>query len=131
MELDPSILGYQQLAGLLLLIILIVVSFFEVKGLVKWIISILLVSFIIVHYMITLYISQYVELRVYPLFIVESTVKGSAFYLDYGQLSFISILIAWRKEIKLLIEKRLRHKPLESLDVEVRENSQQEYNVDQ
>lgn len=93
-----------KLVALLMFVLLVMISLLEMKGLTKLLLSIVLASLFITNYLVLLYISRYVDLAVYPLFVVESTSKGSTLYIDLGQVSALLAALIWRNSILKLVE---------------------------
>lgn len=93
-----------KLVALLAFALLVIISLLEVRGLAKLLLSIVLASLIITNYLILLCISRYVDLAIYPLFVVESTSKGSTLYIDLGQVSALLAAQIWRNRILKLVE---------------------------
>ncbi|MEM0003780.1 MAG: hypothetical protein QXE10_00990 [Desulfurococcaceae archaeon] len=103
--LSEDILSLSRLIAVLILILAFIYALFETRRTPRLIISILLVLITLMHYIILLHVSSYVEIYFYPLVIVESTSNGSVFYVDFGQLSVILLIALWRDKAKLLINK--------------------------
>lgn len=93
-----------KLVALLMFILLVMISLLEVKGLAKLALSVVLASLIITNYLVLIYISRYVDLAIYPLFVVESTSKGSTLYIDLGQVSALLVALIWKSSIFKLVE---------------------------
>lgn len=103
--LGEDILSLSRLIAVLILILAFIYALFETTRTPRLIMSILLVLITLMHYIILLHVSSYVEIYFYPLVIVESTSNGSVFYIDFGQLSVILLIVLWRDKVKLLINK--------------------------
>ncbi|MEM4601501.1 MAG: hypothetical protein QW808_01205 [Desulfurococcaceae archaeon] len=99
-----EVLMLHKLVALLMFVLLVMISLLEMKGLTKLLLSIVLASLFITNYLVLLYISRYVDLAVYPLFVVESTSKGSTLYIDLGQVSALLAALIWRNSILKLVE---------------------------
>ncbi len=91
----------------LIISLILIIALFEVKGLVKIIVSIISLLILLLHYSIVINLTRYEEITLLPLFLIESTRNGSVVMIDYGQLVIIGLLYIWRKKLIMLI-KRLR-----------------------
>ncbi|OYT39438.1 MAG: hypothetical protein B6U89_04120 [Desulfurococcales archaeon ex4484_58] len=89
----------QQNLCILIIVFLILASILELKFLTKIVLSILSSIIAILHYYVLILVSKYESIALIPLFIVESTKKGSVLSLDYGQIMFIVLIVLWRKEL--------------------------------
>ncbi|MEM4570110.1 MAG: hypothetical protein QXE66_02250 [Desulfurococcaceae archaeon] len=104
-------LAMQQLVAVLVLAVVVVFSLFKPTKTVKITLTILLVLLASVNYILLFEVSNYVEIRIFPFFILESKYieatgrYESTFYLDFSQLSLVSLLVMWRREIAPLIRR--------------------------
>lgn len=85
--------------------VLVTISLFKVKGFIKNLVSVLLISIMLFHYLIVYTLLEYIDVDLYPLIIVEKTQHGSTLYLDLGQISAITLLLTWRREVVNLVTK--------------------------
>lgn len=103
-----DLLVLQTLVAFTVLILLVILSFFELKGVIKFVVSFLLLMILVIHYLIVLYLLEYLDISIYPLLIVEHSKDGSAFYFDYGQLALIALMLTWREKTIIPIVNMLR-----------------------
>jgi glucan phosphoethanolaminetransferase (alkaline phosphatase superfamily) len=114
-RLGGDVLVIQQLVAILVVVALVAASLLEVTRFTKLLLSILLVVVAILHYIIIIKLLGYVDVVIYPLFIVEKAfiqsieAREGALYIDLGQVSIISLAIIWRKEVARLIKRALHH----------------------
>ncbi|MEM1628756.1 MAG: hypothetical protein QXP02_01455 [Desulfurococcaceae archaeon] len=96
-----------QLAISMLIVLFIVLfSIFTVRGVFKYILTILVVTIIMMHYILVFNLAHYETVRIYPFIILEETDIGKAISPDYGQLLLLFILLSWRREIKNMLRRR-------------------------
>ncbi|MEM0045002.1 MAG: hypothetical protein QXH02_07865 [Desulfurococcaceae archaeon] len=87
------------------LVLLIIVSFFSIKSVVKIVVSFIALFVAIAHYAVLSSLTKYVKVMIYPFIVTESTSSGSVFYVDIGQLILVLLLLAWRAELHDLLRK--------------------------
>ncbi|MEM0199444.1 MAG: hypothetical protein QXX72_04090 [Desulfurococcaceae archaeon] len=113
-------LAMQQLVAVLILVVVVVFSLFKPTRTVKIALTILLVILALVNYALLLEMSNYVEIRILPFFVVESKYieatgrYESTFYPDFSQLSIVSLLVMWRSEIAPLVRRWFKCECLDS-----------------
>ena len=99
----------EEILCILLIVLLITVSLFEIRNTyVKLLFTVFGFVTIIVHYYAVWYMTKFESIILYPMIIVESTTRGSSISIDYGQLILIGILIVWRKNIISFLVKNLK-----------------------
>jgi hypothetical protein len=84
---------------ILLILLVIIVSIFEVKQLVKFTVTILSLITIGLHYYLLAALSAYESITFLPLFYIEASSKGSVLALDYGQIIVVGLIYLWRKQL--------------------------------
>lgn len=105
MILNSEVLQLQQVAGFLIVTIVILLAVLRMNRPVKTALSVLAMLLTTIHYLILLEISSYVVIHIYPLFIVEEAYIRSigstrgVFYPDVGQLSILLLILVWRREL--------------------------------
>lgn len=109
----------QEVMCILLIILIIAYSLIEAKGMGKIILTLLSVPAILVHYLVLFLVSEYEEVSVLPLLIVEKTLHGVAFSVDFGQILVIVLIYMWRKQIITRIKRFIKHDEAER-NVEVK-----------
>lgn len=111
-----EVYGIQEILCILILIILFILALFDLKLIVKTIVTVLSIVTLGLHYYVLILVSQHVEVILLPFILIESTRYGSVFSIDFGQLILILIIILWRREIWGLIKKNVlkRNKSVES-----------------
>ena len=109
----------QEVMCILLIILIIAYSLIEAKGMGKIILTLLSVPAILVHYLVLFLVSEYEEVSVLPLLIVEKTFHGVAFSVDFGQILVIVLIYMWRKQIITRIKRFIKHDEAER-NVEVK-----------
>ncbi|MEM4490300.1 MAG: hypothetical protein QW816_01690 [Desulfurococcaceae archaeon] len=102
--LSEGVFLLSRLLAILLITVVFIHALFDSKK-IRLITSTILVLIGGLHYAVLFSISRYVVITIYPLIIVEHSDAGSAFYLDFGQLSIILLLILWRDRIKPAIKR--------------------------
>ncbi len=83
----------------LIIALIIVVSLFEMRRIVRIGTTLLSAIIVILHYYLLYILSRYESVTLYPLIIVEGTVKGSTFMIDYGQIIVLGLIYIWRNKI--------------------------------
>lgn len=104
--LDQAVYTYSMVSGLLIVLLLIVASIFELKGLVRVFFTLLSIIFVSIHYSIVYYMTAFEAIHLYPFIIVEETTTGGSISIDIGQLVVASLIILWRREIAGLLRRR-------------------------
>lgn len=115
-SIGQDVIALQKVIALCVLLLLVIISFFSVKGVVKIIVSLIALFVTVAHYTVLLSLTKYVKIMMYPFVITESTSVGSVFYVDIGQLSLALLLVAWRAELRDLLKKALRWKRCECVE---------------
>ncbi len=93
-----------------ILLVVVITAFLESKGIVRYILTLLLLMITTMNYLVIYLVSQELGVLVhfYPLFVVEQYGDHGAFYPDLGQISLFVMLILWKREvIKYLRNSRL------------------------
>ena len=107
---DPIYL-LEQIACILLIVLIGLLAFLELNKKSKIIISIISAIIIVIHYVILYKVSLFEKITILPLLFIEQNSHGSAFAIDYGQLLILANLLFWRKEISSKIfEKKVTYK---------------------
>ena len=107
---DPIYL-LEQIACILLIMLIGLLAFLELNKKSKIIISIISAIIIAIHYVILYKVSLFEKITILPLLFIEQNSHGSAFAIDYGQLLILANLLLWRKEISNKIsEKKVTYK---------------------
>jgi len=107
---DPIYL-LEQIACILLIVLIGLLAFLELNKKSKIIISIISAIIIAIHYVILYKVSLFEKITILPLLFIEQNSHGSAFAIDYGQLLILANLLFWRKEISNKIsEKKVTYK---------------------
>jgi len=104
--LDQAVYTYSMVSGLLIVLLLIVASIFELKGLARIFFTLLSIIFVSIHYSIIYYMTAFEAIHLYPFIIVEETTTGGSISIDIGQLVVASLIILWRREIAGLLGRR-------------------------
>lgn len=99
LQLDPTLISYQVAASILIILIIVIASLFQIRDLLRIFVTFLIALLAILHYAILYHMSQYEEIRVLPLFVVEEFGGYSAISPDYGQIAALACIYLWRKEI--------------------------------
>jgi len=107
--LDQAVYTYSMVSGLLIVLLLIVASIFELKGLARAFFTLLSIIFISIHYSIIYYMTAFETIHLYPFIIVEETTTGGSISIDIGQLVIASLIILWRREIAGLLRRPPSH----------------------
>ncbi len=90
---------------ILLIIVLVIISLFEMKNLyIKVITTMFSLLIVILHYYIYSELVTYEEIRIMPLAIIEATRNGSVIGIDYGQILLIFLAYIWRKQLISLVK---------------------------
>ena len=97
-----------RLIALSIAALLVIIAFFNVKGLVKVFVSCLFLLIAMAHYAILVFTASYADILVLPLIVVESSRGHSVFYIDYGQLSALLLVLLWRSEVKSSLKTLLK-----------------------
>ncbi|MFZ8782673.1 MAG: hypothetical protein ACO2OR_01625 [Desulfurococcaceae archaeon] len=76
-------------------------AIFEIKGIIRDVITTLLLLIAIMNYLAVYYVSveRAVKVHLYPLVVVEEYGNYGALYPDISQISLLTILLLWRREI--------------------------------
>jgi len=107
---DP-IYMLEQIACILLIVLIGLLAFLELNKKSKTVISIVSAIIIVVHYIILYKVSIFEKITILPLLFIEQNSHGSAFAIDYGQLLILMNLFFWRKEIRnKIFEKKVTYK---------------------
>jgi len=87
--------------SVLILLVVVITAFLENKGIVRYVLTLLLLIIATMNYLVVYLISHEhrVSVHVYPLFIVEQCGDYGSFYPDFGQISLLVVLILWRREV--------------------------------
>jgi len=89
-----------QVIAILILLVVIIAAFFEIKGIIRDVVTILLLLLAIMNYYVIYVVStKGVLISIYPLLVVEKYGGYGSIYLDFGQISLLVTLVLWRKEI--------------------------------
>jgi len=89
-----------QIIALIVLVVVIIAAFFEIKGIIRDLIAYMLLLIALINYYIIYAVTRSgVSVYIYPLFIVEHYGNYGAFYPDLGQISLLFVLLLWRREI--------------------------------
>jgi len=107
--LDQAVYTYSMVSGLLIVLLLVVASIFELKGLVRVFFTLLSIIFVSIHYSIIYYMTAFEAIHLYPFIIVEETATGGSISIDIGQLVIASLIILWRREIAGLLRRSPSH----------------------
>lgn len=107
--LDQAVYTYSMVSGLLIVLLLIVASIFELRGLARVFFTLLSIIFISIHYSIIYYMTAFETIHLYPFIIVEETTTGGSISIDIGQLVIASLIILWRREIAGLLRRPPSH----------------------
>jgi len=114
--LDPEIVVLSQIIAVLVLLVIVVVAIFEVRGVVRDVLTFMLFMLITINYGIVYAMSKSgVSITIYPLFLTEQYNAYGSLYPDLGQISLLLILIMWRREL-IKYFKNLRGKVITQLD---------------
>lgn len=105
MSIGQDVIVLQKTIALCLLMLLIIASFFNVRGIVKIVFSFITLFVAVAHYTVLLSLTRYVKVVVYPFIVTESTSNGSIFYVDLGQLLLVLLLVVWRSELRDVLKK--------------------------
>jgi len=97
----------QETLCMLLIIFLILISIIEIKFLTKILLSIFAGAIIIMHYYVIHVVASYEKILFLPFLILETSNNYSAISIDYGQLLILVIILMWRKELVIHINKIL------------------------
>lgn len=106
---SADIMVIQQIVGVLIIVVVAILAFFRVTGQVRNVLTTLLATIALLHYVLLFALSASVEIRLFPFFIVESKYipavnsVESSLYPDIGQISVTSIAVLWRREIQSLL----------------------------
>ncbi|WP_440060161.1 hypothetical protein ACSU1N_03160 [Thermogladius sp. 4427co] len=101
------LLTYELSSIICLLIIALVILSSLFKG--RWLkisITLIGISTIILNYLVFYLVSENnVSISILPLFIIESTSKGSSISPDIGQIIALSLIVLWRRELSRLVRR--------------------------
>jgi len=84
-----------------IVVVIVMFAIFEVKGVIRDVITALLLLIAIMNYLAVYHVSveRAVKVRLYPLVIVEEYGNYGALYPDISQISLLTILLLWRREV--------------------------------
>lgn len=102
--LDPSVYLYSGVVGVLIVVLLFVLSLFELKGLAKIFFTAVALILITLHYIVIYNISHYEGVVLYPFIILEETDIGGSISPDIGQIAILALIILWRRELLGLLQ---------------------------
>lgn len=97
---DIATLTLGRLIAIGLMVLVVIIALFSLKGFIRTIISCILLIIAMAHYTVLALSTRYVNITILPLLIVERYREYSVFYVDYGQLSILLLLLLWRNKIK-------------------------------
>lgn len=101
--LDPSVYALSSLAGLLIILLIILASLFELKGAARIIVTAFSTTLIAVHYFVIYVMSRYEEILIYPFILLEISGRGGSISVDLGQVLLLLLIVLWRRELKGLL----------------------------
>jgi len=105
LTLNPEILVLSQIIAVLVLLIIVLIAIFDVRGVVREVLTLMLLISIIINYGIVYAVSKSgVSITIYPLFITEQYNAYGSFYPDLSQISLLLILIMWRRELLKILK---------------------------
>lgn len=99
-----TLYSIQAVVALLIILLLIIISFSTDKY-TRVLASIILASMAILHYYTLSIISSVEKVLVYPLLVVEEKNGYSSTTIDIGQISIITLIWVWRKDIVNYVSK--------------------------
>jgi hypothetical protein len=87
--------------AVLIVVAIIMFAIFEIKGIIRDVITALLLLIAIMNYLAVYYVSveRAVKVHLYPLVVVEEYGNYGALYPDISQISLLTTLLLWRREV--------------------------------
>ena len=102
---DPIYL-LEQLACILLIILIGLLAFLDLNRKSKAIITVISAAIMVLHYIILYKVALFEKIIMLPLIFLEQNSHGEAFAIDYGQILLLTNIVLWRKEIVAKINKK-------------------------